>query len=100
MTRVCGAGSVFVRGAQIKGRIGFEMGIFRLLRRMHCNSILAILATARLAEIDWEATDVEWIPFDYEQSKFIFIRAVSGVTRTRADETEVAEGGHNKIRKI
>lgn len=44
-----------------------------MLHRMHCNSIIEILAIAHLAEVDWDATDVDWFPSDYEQSRFIYI---------------------------
>lgn len=67
---------------------------------MHSNPILTILEIACLVELSYDATGVEWFAFDYEQSKFILKPAVSGVTRNRADGTEVIEGGHKKIRPI
>lgn len=42
----------------------FPIGIFRVLRRMHCTRILALLVIARLAEIDWDAISVEWFPLE------------------------------------
>lgn len=40
----------------------FETGISRALRRMYSNPILAKLAIACLAEVDWDATVVERFP--------------------------------------
>lgn len=76
------------------------MGIFCELRRMHGNPILAILAFAQLAEVVWDATGVRRFPFDYEQSKLIFIPAVAGVTRMEVDGTEVTKGGDDEIRSV
>lgn len=55
---------------------------------MRCNLILAFLTIARLAEVDWDATGIEWFPFEYERSKFISILPVSRVTRKGVDEKE------------
>lgn len=40
---------------------------------------------------------VEWFPFDYERSNFIFISSVSEVTCKHTDGSEVSEGGHDEI---
>lgn len=50
----------------------FDMGIFCVLRRTHCNLILPLPAIARLGEVGWDATGVKWFPPEYEQSKFYF----------------------------
>lgn len=76
------------------------MGIFHVLRRMHFNPILVLLAIARLAEVDWDKTSAEWFPFDYERAKLNSKPPVLGVTRTRANRTEVTEGSHDAIRPV
>lgn len=73
------------------------MGIFSVLRHLHRNPILDLLAIARLAEIDWDVTVVELFSLDYERSRFIFIPLVSRVTRKRAEGSEVTKGGRDKI---
>lgn len=69
----------------------FDMGTFRFLPRMQCNPILAVLETIRLVEVHWYTTGVEWFPFEYERSKFIFLPSVSWVTRKCAEGTEAAK---------
>lgn len=64
---------------------------------MHCNPILEILAIARLAEVDWDGTGVEWFPCYYEQLKFLSVPVVTGVTGKRADGTETTKRGHDEI---
>lgn len=59
MTCVCCEVCVLVWVAQGTVRKWFEVGIFRVLRRMHYNPISAILVIACLAEVDWKATAVE-----------------------------------------
>lgn len=76
------------------------MGVFHSLNRIHCDPKVALLAIARFPEVDWEATGVERFPFHYSQSKFVFIPPVAGVTRRRADRTEVTEGDHDEIRPV
>lgn len=76
------------------------MGIFRVLHRTNYNPILALLAIARLAEVDWDATAVEWFPFIYDQSKFIFMPPVPEMTRKCANGREVTKGGHDEVRPI
>lgn len=58
----------------------FKMGIFRVFCLMHCTPILPIPEIARLAEVVWDVTSVEWFQFDYEHSKFFFILMVPRVT--------------------
>lgn len=89
MTYVCGDDSVLIRVSHGLVRKWFDMGIFRMFRRLHCNSILALLVIALLAEGDRDVTGVEWFSFGCERSKFIFIPLVLGVTRKRADGTKV-----------
>lgn len=67
---------------------------------MHFNPISALLAIAWLAEVYWGATGVEWVPFEWEQTKCIFTAPVPWRTRKRANETEVSEGGHGEIRPL
>lgn len=57
--------------------------------RMHCNPNLVLLAIARLAEFDWDATSVEWFALEYERSKFIFIAAVLVVMCKPAEERKL-----------
>lgn len=78
MTHFCGDGGVIVQVAQGIFQKWSEMCIFRVLRSSDCNPILVILAIVCSAEVDWEATAVEWFPLDYEQSKLIFIPAFLG----------------------
>lgn len=78
----------------------FSIGIFRVLRRMHCNPIFAPLAIARLAEVSWDAIGVESFPFKYEQSKLICIPAAPRVSHKCADGMEVTQSGHDEIRQV
>lgn len=100
MTRVCGEGGVLIRASQEMTRKFFEMGIFRVFRRMHCNPIFGLLAIAILAEGDWDFIGAECFSFDYKRSRFIFIPSVPGLVRKRADITEVAEDAHDGILPI
>lgn len=70
---------------------------FHVLCCMHCNPILAFLTSARLVEIDWDATGVERFPLKSERSKFIFILLTRGVMRKRSERTKATEGGHDEI---
>lgn len=56
-----------------------------MLRRMRCNLIFAILAITRLTEVDNDATGVRWFPLMYDQSEFILVCAVPGVTQKRSN---------------
>lgn len=78
----------------------FALGIFRVLRRKQCNSILALLAIPLLAEVDWDATYVEWFPIELKRTKFIFVPSAAEATRRRADETIVTDCGHDEIRPV
>lgn len=100
MTRVFGNEYVLIRVIHALVHQWFAMYIFRVLGRNRRNPILAFLAIARLAEVDWSATVVELFLFHCERSNFIFIAFTSGVTYKRADETEVAEGGYDEIHVV
>lgn len=76
----------------------FALGIFRVLLRMHSNLILALLAIARLVEIDWKSTGVKCFSFEYERSKFMFISPAPNVTWKCVDGTEATKDGHSDIR--
>lgn len=67
MTCVYGKGGVLIRVGQKIIRKQFEMVIFRPLRHMHCNTTLPTLAIARLAEVDWEDSGIEWVAFVDDQ---------------------------------
>lgn len=67
---------------------------------MHCNTISAILAIARLADVDGEVSGVEWFSLDYERFRFIFSSQVPGVTRERAYWPTFTEIGKGKIRSF
>lgn len=92
VTRVCDEVVVLNRFSQGIIWKWFEMGIFRVPRTLRCNTTLTILEIALFAVVDWNATVVESISFDYEYLKFIFIPAVTGVTRVLVDGTEVFNG--------
>lgn len=99
-TRVCGNGDVLIRVSQGTFRQWFATGFFRVLRGVHCNPTLASLAVARLAELDCDATGVEWFPFENERSQLIFILPAPGMTLKRADGTQVTDGGNDEIRPV
>lgn len=65
ITSICGNDGFSIRFTQSMVRQWCSMGIFFDSCRMHCNPILALLEIARLAKIDWDATSVEWFPFQY-----------------------------------
>lgn len=98
LTRVCSEDGVLILDSDGIIRKWFEVGIFRVSRRMYCNPSLAHLAIARLSEFGWDVTGVEWLPVNYERSRFIFVPPISGVTCKRADGTEVTKGGHDEVR--
>lgn len=70
----------------------FAMRIFRVLRCMYCNQVLAFLVIARLAEVDCDATVVKWFSFQFKRSKITFIPSSPKVTRKRAEKKEVTVG--------
>lgn len=74
------------------------MDILRVLRRMHCNPILILLAISRLAKVGWDATGLEWFSLDYERPKSFFTPQVLGMMSIDAGRNEVSEGGHDEIR--
>lgn len=100
MTYVCGKDGSHIRVSQCMVCQWFAMSIFSLLRRLHCNLILALLAIARIAGIDWNAIGIEWFVFESELSKIIFVPLVPGVTCKRGDGTEISERGHCEIRPV
>lgn len=69
----------------------------RVFRRMHWNTILALLVVARSVEVDYNATSADLFLFKYERSKFIFMHSVPMVTRKRAEGTAITKSGHNEI---
>lgn len=97
MNRFCSEGGILIQIFLCKIRKWFEMGIFRLFRRMHCIPIVAFLAITRLAKVSWYATGIEWLAFDYDRSRCVFIPTVSEVTHTRADGMEVIKSGHHEV---
>lgn len=60
MICVCGTDGVLICVSQEMVRHLFAIGIFRLLLRMHCNPIYALLAIVCSAEVDWNVTGIEW----------------------------------------
>lgn len=46
---------------------------------------------ARMTRVDCDATGIEQLPFDYEQSRFIFIPANPRASRKQDYGTEVTE---------
>lgn len=95
-TPVCNNFGVLIRVAQDVVFQWFYKCIFIALIRIPCNSILALLAITLFAEIACHATSVEWILFDFEQTKFIFLPCVPRLTHKRAILTEVSESGSNE----
>lgn len=73
------------------------MGIFCVLRCLHCTLISALLAITIVAGAEWDRTSVELFPFKYEWSKFIFIPFALEVTRRRPNGTEVPKDGQGEI---
>lgn len=100
MTHVCRGDGVLIQVCQYMARKWSDMGMFRVLRRTHCNPIFALLAIARFVEVDWDATGVDWFLFEYERSKFTFAPPVHGMTRKRANGTEVPKGYHDEVRPV
>lgn len=60
ITRVCGNDGVLIWIPQGMARWWLDMDIFRVLRRIYWNPIMAFLVIARLEETDWDATCVKW----------------------------------------
>lgn len=63
---VRGKGRASIRVSKRMVRKWFDVSIFRVLPHMCCNQIVSIPAVARLVKVDWDATSVEWSPFDYD----------------------------------
>lgn len=78
-------------------RQSFYSSMFRLLRHMHCNPLLALLSIPWLADSDWDVTGVEWFLIEYERSRFIFILPFPGRNCKRADGTNSTEGWNGEI---
>lgn len=98
MAPVCSEDGVFIQIFQGMVRKWVDMGIIRVLRRMHSNPILALLAISQLAKVDWGVPGVEWFPFDYERSRFFFIPPVPGMKRIREDGSDIIKDSHDEIR--
>lgn len=75
----------------------FDAGIFCVLRCMHFVPILALLAIALLAKVNWDATRIKSFKFEYQRLKYIFISPVPSVTRYREDRKKHTKGGHHEI---
>lgn len=100
MTCFWGECGVLTRVSQGVVQIEFDMCIFYVLHRMQCTQILSLFMATRLAEAGPDLIGFEWFLFDYEQSRFILISPVSGVTPRPAYGTEVTVGSHNEDHPI
>lgn len=100
MTRICGNYGVLTRRYRGIVRRWFAMGTFCVWRRMHCSPILSPLAIVWSEKVDCDSIGVEWFPFEYEVSKFIFIPPVPGVACNRADRKGITEGGHDEFHPV
>lgn len=70
----------------------FSFGLLRCIRDMAIEPVMAMVAVACVAEIDWSAQpEQEWFPFNYEESSIVRILAVALVRRQQADGTVVEE---------
>lgn len=74
-----------------------SMDIFLVLFQMHCTLILALLAIARLAQVDLEGTEREWFLSEYELSNIKCMPSTPGVTCKCAYGTEATKCGYDKI---
>lgn len=93
---VCGYDGVLIRVCQGMVRNWFAIGIFYVLRPMHYNLLLSLLAIAWFAEVDWDSIGVDWFASGQERSNFTFILPSSRVTHERAEENKVIEGGQDE----
>lgn len=71
MTRVCGEDGVYIRIAQEMIRKFFEIGNFRVLRCMLCNTVLVFVAIARLAEVVGDVGSVECLRLTTSRQGFV-----------------------------
>lgn len=71
------------------------IGIYCVLRCVHCNPILPLLPIDGIAEVDWDAIFVKWFRLECERSRLILITSTTTVTYTGSNGTEVAECVHD-----
>lgn len=100
MTCVRSEDAVLIRVSQGVVPNLFETGIFLVLRHMHSNPILALLAIVRLADIRRVIIGIQGFLSDYKPLRFIFLPLVLGVTRVCVDAAEVSKGGQDKTRSV
>lgn len=79
MARIGGFDGIIISVSQGVIRQWFAMGIFHVLRSMYFNAIFALLVIAWVVEVGWDATGVEWFPFDYKRTKIFFFFSYSRV---------------------
>lgn len=65
---------------------------------MAVDPVLAPLAVAHVAEIDWDADTLQtWFLYNYEEAAIVRTPTVLTICRQQADETEVGERGHSEV---
>lgn len=60
MTHVSGNDGAHIRASQCIGNQWFASIIFRVLRQLHRNPVLVVLAIAQIADVNLDAIGVEW----------------------------------------
>lgn len=74
-----------------------QSGILRCIRDMVTDPAMALLAVARVAEINWSAQPRQkWFLYNNEESFIVLIPVVAPVGHRQALGTVAEEGGHDK----
>lgn len=78
----------------------FAVGIFHVRLCIYYYPIFAIPAITHSVEFERDATAVKWFLSEYVKSKFIYTSPTPGVTRKRADGTEVPNGSQDEVSQL
>lgn len=80
-------------------RSWYTSGICRLICCMVGDPVLAVVVTARLIEIAWNALKSQkWILYNYKEGKTMVIRGELPLVRRSAGDTKVREGGQLEVK--
>lgn len=95
----CEGGGTLLRVPLCTIKSWYAMGICRLLCNIAVNPVLALVATGRLTETDWEAMVAhEWFSYNYKDSKITVLPEKPRLVRRNAAGSEVREVGRPEIR--
>lgn len=72
----------------------FLPGLFAILRDMYVDPVLALLAIARCAEVNWDAKpDLDWFRYKYDQAMISVLPALAPFRRVSASDERIEDGG-------